>query len=108
MKRRKHVPLRTCIACQQKRPKRELLRIVRRPEGVVEVDPRGKLSGRGAYLCVSQECLETALEQRRLARALKCEVRDVDVSALRKDVAGLLAEHRAEWEKPPTVGEMGG
>jgi predicted RNA-binding protein YlxR (DUF448 family) len=80
---RKHVPMRTCIACQQKRPKRELIRVVRSPEGPIEVDSSGKRSGRGAYLCPERECWQAALDRRQLQRALKCQVSADDVQALR-------------------------
>jgi len=69
--RRKHVPLRTCIACRTARPKRDLVRIVCTPEGAVVVDETGKRNGRGAYLCHQRNCWETAMAQRQLERALK-------------------------------------
>lgn len=92
---RKHVPLRTCIACHQQRPKRELVRVVRTPEGTVEIDPRGKRPGRGAYVCATLECWEAALGQRKLERALKCAISDRDAEALRGAVATLLAKEPA-------------
>jgi predicted RNA-binding protein YlxR (DUF448 family) len=82
-KQRKHVPLRSCIACRAKRPKRELVRIVRTPAGTIEIDRDGKRSGRGAYLCPDQECWETALRHRKLGQALKCQVSADDVATLR-------------------------
>lgn len=81
-KRRRHVPLRTCIACQQRRPKRELVRIVRTPEGNLEVDPKGKRSGRGAYLCSDRMCWELGLDGKKLGRALKCQVGAGDLAEL--------------------------
>ncbi len=72
-----HVPERTCIACGKKSPKWQLVRIVRTPDGSIEVDPKGKKSGRGAYLCRSRACWEKALRKdrkNRLAWALKTEV----------------------------------
>ena len=89
MGRRKHVPLRTCIVCRSKRPKRDLIRIVRTPEDRIEVDSRGKRSGRGAYVCADQQCLEGALVAGRLARALKWPVSADDVEALRSELASL-------------------
>jgi predicted RNA-binding protein YlxR (DUF448 family) len=72
--RPRHVPQRTCVACRQTSAKRQLVRIVRTPDGSVTVDPSGKLSGRGAYLCDSPACWQAALKQRgALARALKVE-----------------------------------
>jgi predicted RNA-binding protein YlxR (DUF448 family) len=70
-RRRKHVPQRTCVACRTARPKRELIRIVRAPEGTVTIDETGKHKGRGAYLCRQRICWETALTNRQLERALK-------------------------------------
>ncbi|MFQ5924658.1 MAG: RNase P modulator RnpM [Dehalococcoidia bacterium] len=69
--RPKHIPQRTCIGCRQTRPKRELVRIVRNTTGAVEVDPTGKKSGRGAYLCKAKGCWEAALKKERLDRALR-------------------------------------
>jgi hypothetical protein len=81
--RRKHVPLRSCIACRRKLPKRELIRVVRTPEGTIEIDPKGKRSGRGAYLCHQPQCWEQALQPRRLAQALHCQVSPEEVAALK-------------------------
>jgi len=61
MKNRK-IPLRMCLGCQEMRPKKELLRIVKTPEGVLEYDPTSKKNGRGAYLCSNPECLSKALK----------------------------------------------
>ena len=58
----KKIPLRTCMGCNEKKPKKELIRIVKNKEGVLSVDRTGKLEGRGAYICDSEECLEKALE----------------------------------------------
>lgn len=81
--RRKHVPLRTCIACHQKRPKRELIRVVRTPEGSIEIDFHGKLPGRGAYFCPQRTCREAALEPGKLSRLLKARVSVEDAAGLR-------------------------
>jgi predicted RNA-binding protein YlxR (DUF448 family) len=62
------------VACGQKRPKRELERIVRTPQGQVVADPSGKLPGRGAYVCRSLPCWEKALKGDKLAHALKATV----------------------------------
>lgn len=72
--RRKHVPQRTCIVCRQVMPKRELIRIVRTPEGHVEVDRRGKKSGRGAYLCQDMACWQKMIQGGQLERALKTAI----------------------------------
>ena len=80
--RRKHIPQRTCVACRQVQGKRALVRIVRSPGGDVQVDPTGKLAGRGAYLCSNRECWNLALVQRRLDRALKTRLGDEALSLL--------------------------
>lgn len=66
-----HRPQRTCVACRQARAKRDLIRIVRIPDGRVEVDTGGKKAGRGAYLCPAEECWETGLKGNRLEHALR-------------------------------------
>jgi len=75
MRRAQHVPQRSCAACRQVRTKAELIRIVRTPLGEVCLDLTGKMAGRGAYLCRNVECLNVALKQKRLARALGVSVR---------------------------------
>ncbi|HXN89922.1 MAG TPA: YlxR family protein [Candidatus Sulfotelmatobacter sp.] len=62
--------MRTCVACRQEAGKRELIRVVRNPEGVVALDPTGRAPGRGAYLHASPECVEMARKRRALDRAL--------------------------------------
>ena len=71
-KRVKHIPQRTCVGCRTVMPKRQLIRIVRSPEGV-QVDPTGKLAGRGAYLHDRRSCWERGLKGA-LAHALKTEI----------------------------------
>ncbi len=90
MKRRKHVPLRSCIACRLKLPKRDLIRVVRTPEGTLEIDLKGKKAGRGAYLCRKQQCCEAALQPGRLSQALKSQVEAPEAVALRTAVSALL------------------
>ena len=70
----KHIPQRTCIACRSTNVKRELVRLVNVPGVEVEVDPTGKKSGRGAYLCPSRVCWDNALKTGRLAQALRTDI----------------------------------
>lgn len=70
----KKTVLRSCAVCREKKEKRELLRIVRRPTGEVEIDPTGKKSGRGAYICLNDACIESAKKTKKLDNALKTEV----------------------------------
>jgi predicted RNA-binding protein YlxR (DUF448 family) len=67
------IPQRTCVACRQTNAKRQLVRVVRAPDGSVTIDPSGKRSGRGAYLCSSAECWQAGLNRGVLPRALKIE-----------------------------------
>jgi hypothetical protein len=93
--RRKHVPLRTCIACGRQRPKRELIRIVRTPEGTTEIDPKGKRAGRGTYLCPNRRCWQSAT-QASLGRALKGPPSAQDLAALTVFGASLPEEEDGE------------
>jgi predicted RNA-binding protein YlxR (DUF448 family) len=82
--RRKHVPQRTCIACRQSKAKRELVRIVRTPEGTLVVDETGRQNGRGAYLCRDRACWESVLRGTQVAKALKIEIGDAERRLLRE------------------------
>ncbi len=64
-------PQRTCVTCRQVKTKRELIRVVRIADGNVEIDVSGKIDGRGAYLCSTRKCWETALKSSRLEHSLK-------------------------------------
>ncbi|QIA26968.1 YlxR family protein [Thermaerobacter sp. PB12/4term] len=86
----RHIPQRTCIGCRAVRPKRELLRVVRTPEGEVAFDPTGRRAGRGAYLCPDPACLDRALRARELGRALKTDLDAATVEALRRQLAELV------------------
>ena len=68
--RHKNVPMRTCVVCRDKTGKRQLVRVVRSADGV-QVDPSGKLNGRGAYLCERAECWQRAIMSDVLAKALR-------------------------------------
>ena len=69
-------PQRICAVCRESKPKRELIRLVRDPQGNVSVDSTGKKSGRGAYICNNPECLKRARKQRSLERSLKVKIPD--------------------------------
>ena len=68
------VPTRMCSGCMTRRPKEELVRIVRTPDGVVKIDSDGKADGRGAYVCPNEECIRKAEKKNCFPRNLKCEV----------------------------------
>lgn len=71
MTKARHIPIRTCVACRQTDEKRDLLRVVRQSDGSVVYDLKGKLSGRGAYVCASATCIAQARKRKGLERSLK-------------------------------------
>ena len=88
---RKHVPQRTCVGCGQVQGKREMVRVVRTPQGQVQVDPTGKRNGRGAYVHQTRSCWEAALGGR-LTHALKASLAEPDRQALEAFAASLPIE----------------
>ena len=88
-KRPKHVPLRTCVSCRETKPKRELLRVVRTPDGHVLLEASGKNSGRGASLCARLFCWENALKKKRLEQEFETTISEEDRAGLDAFVATL-------------------
>ena len=70
----KKIPLRQCVGCREMRPKKELIRVVKSPEGEISLDFRGKAPGRGAYLCPDPECLKKAIRAKALERAFDVKI----------------------------------
>ncbi|MDH7576716.1 MAG: YlxR family protein [Bacillota bacterium] len=89
MPRIKKIPQRICVGCQQTKGKRELIRIVRTPDLHVVIDPTGKRSGRGAYICRDLKCLEAAVAGKQLQRALRVELPSEIVEELKKTLSGV-------------------
>jgi predicted RNA-binding protein YlxR (DUF448 family) len=83
------VPQRTCVACRQPQAKRDLIRLVRTPDGAVEFDATGKKAGRGAYLCRYRQCWDAGLGRRALDHALKMQINQENRDALAKFAAQL-------------------
>ncbi len=81
--RRKHVPQRSCVACRQKFDKRDLTRLVYTVEGL-QIDPKGKQNGRGAYLCSSAGCWKRAHQSNILERALRVSLTQADKQRLQE------------------------
>lgn len=73
-----NTPLRKCIGCNDSKPKKELIRIVKNPEGEIVLDAGGRANGRGAYICNNPGCLQKAIKTRGLNRAFKMNV-DTDI-----------------------------
>lgn len=72
----KKIPLRQCLGCREMKPKKELIRVVKSPEGVVSLDFRGKKPGRGAYICPNAECLKRVRKSKALERAFSSPMPD--------------------------------
>lgn len=72
----KKIPQRMCLGCREHKDKKDLVRVVRSPEGEVSVDLTGRKNGRGAYICRSKECLKKARKQKAVSKALNCEITD--------------------------------
>ena len=70
----KRIPMRQCLGCREMKPKPELVRVVRSPEGEVSIDTKGKKPGRGAYVCRSADCLKKALRSNALGRSLEVTI----------------------------------
>lgn len=85
----KKIPVRHCLGCNEGKPKRELVRVVRSPQGEISLDSRGKMPGRGAYICPKVECLTKARKARRLERALDREIPPEIYAQLEEQIAAL-------------------
>ena len=70
----KKIPMRQCLGCREQKAKKDLIRVVRSPEGAISLDFRGKASGRGAYVCPQADCLKKAIRAHALERALGCQI----------------------------------
>ena len=85
--KQKKIPVRRCVGCNAQRPKRELVRVVRSPEGEISIDLRGKAPGRGAYLCPSAACLAKARKAKRLERTFEVPIPDGIYDRLTEEIA---------------------
>lgn len=88
MVRKRKIPQRLCLGCRTMKDKRELLRVVRTPQGEIELDITGKKAGRGAYICPNPGCLQKALKSKGFEKSLR--------TSLREDVLQLLKEKLAD------------
>ncbi len=87
----KKIPMRMCVGCREMKEKRDLIRIVRTPEGDAVLDPTGKKSGRGAYVCRRAECLQRAIRQKQLERQLEITLTQDITEALTGEMEKLSA-----------------
>ena len=84
----KKIPLRRCTGCNEQKPKKELVRVVRSPQGEIALDRVGKMPGRGAYLCPSAQCLAKARKAKRLERALDAQIPPEVYERIEQEIEG--------------------
>ena len=82
----KKLPLRMCAGCGEHKQKRELIRVVKSPQGDISLDLTGRKPGRGAYICPQAECLQKARKSRRLERAFSCQIPDSVYEAMEEEL----------------------
>lgn len=101
MARVRRIPQRMCVGCGEMKGKKELIRVVRSPEGEVSIDPTGKKSGRGAYVCRSSECLEKAIKGHKLEKVLNVTIAEEVLAGLRQEMAQASAAQASAKPGPP-------
>ena len=84
----KKIPQRQCMGCRERKAKREMIRVVRSPEGNVSLDFGGKMNGRGAYICPNSECLKKAIRSKALDRSLEVTIPEEVYARLEKEMEG--------------------
>ncbi len=82
----KKIPMRQCLGCREMKPKKELIRVVRSPEGEISLDFKGKANGRGAYLCPNPDCLKKAVKAKALERAFSAQIPQEVYDKLNKEM----------------------
>ena len=87
MEKVKKIPVRQCLGCNEHKPKAELIRVVRSPEGEISLDTRGKKSGRGAYICHDVKCLNKARKSKRIDRALDVTIPEEIYDAMEAELS---------------------
>ena len=83
----KKIPVRMCLGCGEMKPKKEMIRVVKSPEGLVSIDLTGKKSGRGAYICRSTECFRAARKTRRFEKSLACRIEENVYEVMENELA---------------------
>ena len=85
---KKKIPQRQCMGCRERKEKRQMIRVVRTPEGAVNLDFSGKMNGRGAYICPDPDCLKKALRSKALDRSLEVTIPEEVYARLEKEMEG--------------------
>lgn len=97
--KQKKIPMRMCVGCREMKPKKELIRVVRPPEGSVMLDRTGKAAGRGAYVCPSSACLEKARKAKTLSARWRAQIATCRLRAACKGV-GCACKRNARHDLP--------
>ena len=84
---KKKIPLRKCTGCGEMKPKKELVRVVKSPEGEISLDLTGKKNGRGAYVCRNADCLKKAQKSKRIERSFECAIPDEIFEKMAQELA---------------------
>ena len=84
----KKIPQRTCMGCNEKKDKNQLIRIVKNKDNEISIDKTGKMEGRGAYICDNEKCLEKVIKSKRLERVLETNISDEIYESLRGVILG--------------------
>lgn len=82
----KKIPMRKCMGCNEMKPKKELIRVVKSPEGEISLDLTGKKSGRGAYICREKACFEKARKAKRFEKSLETAIPDSVYDAMENEI----------------------
>ena len=82
----KKIPMRQCLGCREMKPKRELIRVVRSPEGEISLDFKGRAPGRGAYICPAPACLKQAIKAKALERAFSTQIPEAVYEKLNEEM----------------------
>jgi uncharacterized protein len=99
--RQRKIPLRKCVACQEMKPKKQLIRVVRTPDEQIQIDQSGKKAGRGAYLCAKIDCFKLAQKSKAFDRALKQNVSSAIYEQLAQDFIRVEDEYLLSREAMP-------
>jgi predicted RNA-binding protein YlxR (DUF448 family) len=99
--RQRKIPLRKCVACQEMKPKKQLIRVVRTPQEEIQIDQSGKKAGRGAYLCAQISCFKLAQKSKAFDRALKQNVSTLIYEQLAQDFIRVEDEYLLSREAMP-------
>ena len=83
----KKIPMRKCLGCNEMKPKKELIRAVKSPEGEISLDLTGKKARRGAYICRNENCYNMARKAKRFGRALSCEIPEEILEKMRQEIS---------------------